>query len=89
MAQGTWSLRRLPVVRWAGREYFVDVRLGEFRTKTRPDERIDFVAFSSPQGQRMLTALAVTTCSRCGSGVAGLRDQGTVTCPTCGAGTLI
>jgi len=87
MLQVSWVPRCLPVVRWAGREYFVDVRLREFRTRARPGEGIRFVAFSSPEGRRMLSAIAITTCQRCGSVVAGPREQARAACPTCGADT--
>lgn len=84
MVRLSLSPRRLPIVWWQGREYFVDVCLREFRTKTGPEQPIEFVGFGSPRGQRMRSDLIVAVCPNCGSGVAGPRDRGCVTCPTCG-----
>ena len=47
--------RRLPVVSWQGREYFVDSRLRQFREVKNPHR---FVEFDSPTGKKMLNEAA-------------------------------
>ena len=47
-------MRRLPIILWEGVEYFVDERLQEFRSNTRP---IEFVPFDSSKGRDMLEHL--------------------------------
>jgi len=41
-------MRALPIIKYRNREYFVDERLQEFRSNTRP---IDFVSFDSAKGR--------------------------------------
>ena len=43
-------MRRLPTVKYGKIEYFVDERLHEFRSNTRP---IQFVPFDSKKGQKI------------------------------------
>jgi hypothetical protein len=40
----------LPKVAFQGKEYFIDMRLREFRSNTRP---IEFVPFDSDKGRRI------------------------------------
>lgn len=45
---------RLPTIKYKGVEYFVDVRLREFRSNVKPFEPIEFVPFESEKGKKML-----------------------------------
>jgi len=47
-------IRRLPTITYKGVEYFIDERLHEFRSNTRP---IEFVPFDSKKGRRIYQAL--------------------------------
>jgi len=49
--------RTLPTIRFQGDEYFVDERLGEFRTETPPIRLIEFIPFDSEKGRRIVKAL--------------------------------
>lgn len=51
------TVRALPRIRYRNREYYLDIRLREFRSISYPPETIDFVPFSSPKGRRMLAIL--------------------------------
>jgi DNA-directed RNA polymerase subunit RPC12/RpoP len=78
--------RRLPTVHLGGEDYFVDVRLGEFRTKTPPIRYIEVISFASRKGQRMLKECTIRECERCGqvNAVVGrLADSG-IRCFRCG-----
>lgn len=48
--------RALPRVRYGKREYFVDERLGEFRSISYPPQAIEFVPFDSPKGRKIQAA---------------------------------
>jgi hypothetical protein len=45
---------RLPTIKYKGKEYFVDIRLREFRSNAKPFEPIEFVPFDSKEGQKIL-----------------------------------
>jgi hypothetical protein len=55
--EDTVGFRRLPTVRIAGEDYFMDVRLREFRTVTPPVRPIESIRFDAERGQRMLGRL--------------------------------
>lgn len=42
--------RRLPVISWRGRRYFVDRRLGELRNVDNPHDRLDLDEWKSGEG---------------------------------------
>jgi hypothetical protein len=78
------SLRRLPVVRLNGIDYFVDVRLSQLR---RVDNPHSFVDFDTDEGRSMYAECLFLTCAACSSPAAvelyGRRRR--AVCPTCGA----
>jgi len=59
--------RRLPIVIWKGQQYFVDLRLEEFRSVSGPEHGIEFVDFDSPKGRRMWEELVLFECPWCGT----------------------
>ena len=76
--------RRLPVVGHAGRQWFVDLRLREFRTTGIPWV---LVGFNSPEGVAMCEKFGIERCPFCpayimvGDGA----EQGNAICRNCGA----
>jgi hypothetical protein len=78
--------RRLPTVHLDGEEYFVDVRLGEFRTKTPPIRHIESIDFASARGQRLLKQCTILECQRCGQAKAtvGPDSNSSDRCIRCG-----
>ncbi len=48
---------RLPIIEYKGKEYFVDMRLREFRSNVRPFEPIEFIPFDSKKGRIMIKAI--------------------------------
>jgi hypothetical protein len=50
------GIRALPRVKYGNREYFVDERLGEFRSVSYPPQTIEFVPFDSPKGRKIQVA---------------------------------
>jgi len=76
--------RCLPVVLYQGRQYFVDLRLREFRQMSRP---IEFVPFDSSHGMEMCREFAVAKCPMCRAYVIGDRRHPSkeVSCWSCGA----
>ncbi len=59
------GLRALPVVLYEGRQYFIDLRLNEFR----PVEGFESIAFNSKQGKVMCKDTGVFICISCGMSV--------------------
>ena len=57
--------RRLPTVHLGGVEYFVDLRLRDFRTAAVLCEPIEFVRFDSAKGHRMCCKCIAPDCYRC------------------------
>ena len=89
--QDRWGPRRLPTAHLAGEDYFVDLRLGEFRTKTPPIRRIEVIDFASRKGQRMLKECTIVECERCGQANAAARPlaDSNMTCVRCGGHALV
>jgi hypothetical protein len=50
-------ITKLPTIEYKGKEYFVDMRLREFRSNVRPFQPIEFIPFDSKKGQLMLRQL--------------------------------
>lgn len=65
-ADGWTGPRQLPTLRFGDGEYFIDNRLGEFRTVTPPIGHIESVRFDSEEGLRMLGDCVWLECAQCG-----------------------
>lgn len=48
---------RLPIIEYKGKKYFVDARLREFRTNSKPFDPIEFIPFDSKKGRIMIKAI--------------------------------
>ena len=79
--------RRLPTVHHDGDEYFVDVRLQQFRTVTPPLRHIEFIDFESERGRRMLEDCLILECFWCGQTIVVSRrsNEKDAQCLQCGA----
>ena len=86
--QGRSGPRRLPTAQQDGNEYFVDIRLRQFRTVTPPVGPIEFIDFDSPRGRRMLNECVMLECPGCGQTTIVSRhsSDGDVKCTKCGNG---
>jgi len=56
----------LPVLWLAGKRYWIDLRLGEFRNVEPP---LECIGFDSAEGRRLCRLANVVRCSRCGTSV--------------------
>ena len=79
------GIRRLPTLQYAGREYFIDNRLREFRTATSLSWQVEFIGFDEPRGRQMLKACVWLQCGTCHRRFAvSRRSTESVTwCPEC------
>ncbi len=86
--QGRSGPRQLPTVQQDGNEYFVDVRLRQFRTVTPPVGPIEFIDFDSPRGRRMLNECVMLECPGCRQAVVVSKysSERDVECTKCGHG---
>ena len=78
---------RLPTVHHGGDEYFVDVRLRQFRTATPSHRRIEFITFESERGREMLKECVLLECPGCGQAIVVSRHSSAseAKCTRCGA----
>lgn len=61
--RGAWTgPTALPIVRYQDKQYFVDLRLREFRDVSQPWQ---IVRFDEPLGQTMCGMVGVQTCKLC------------------------
>ena len=56
-------MKSLAIVRIENREYFVDLRLGQFRRVDNPHEYVDF---DTEEGEALLEHVPLARCSDCG-----------------------
>ncbi|MCH7720791.1 MAG: hypothetical protein IH988_07350 [Planctomycetes bacterium] len=74
----------LRTVHLEGDDYFIDLRLREFRTVTPPIRCIEFIGFASEKGRRMLKQCVMLEWGRCGHLAVLPRDLPGRDCVECG-----
>ena len=89
METATTQRQGLPIVRLNGRDYFVDVRLREFRSPGTRLAPAEFVPFETPKGQAIWEQCLIATCSRCGTERIEPRHASGVRCHRCGGWLLV
>ena len=77
------AVRVLPVLWTSQGQFFIDLRLREFRRTVNPHERIEF---SSDRGRQLCRQANIVSCSRCKISfiVPGHLTDGILVCMDCG-----
>ena len=73
--------RMLPIVSLHGTDYFIDLRLRQFREVTNPH---NFIDFDTERGKQMCRECSIVCCPRCTSYEIVIEDVESIICEECG-----
>ena len=81
MAKNKTYPHMLPIIVLHGTDYFIDLRLRQFREVTNPH---NFIDFDTETGRQMCRECSIASCPRCNSCEIVMEDVESIICEECG-----